>query len=206
MELKQVFSVNGINFDTKAEAMDYLRKPKIMEALNKLTGQNKDLADWLYENRETVESAFETGTIRRVTKSEYKKLDKALEVLKEIKDISGLSFLQENATAIRESFRWPSVKRMTDEEKATAAKNTLSAATEGNDELVEWILANKDSLLEAYQAGVEKRQVNPKAQEALAAYRAKKAAEKAAQEGGKTDEPKEEGSEGEDSPSEEDGE
>ena len=70
---------------------------------------------------------------------------------------------------------------MDDAEKATAAKNTLVAASEGNEELADWVLANKDAVLEAYEAGKEKRQVNPKAAEALAAYRAKKAAEKAAQ-------------------------
>jgi hypothetical protein len=58
----------------------------------------------------------------------------------------------------------------------------LIAASEGNEELAEWIIKNKDKVLDAYQAGVVKREINPAAAEALAAYRAKKAAEKAAAE------------------------
>lgn len=181
MELRQVFTTpDGKTFDTKAEALNYLRKPKIQEAMKKVTGGNAELADWLVEHQETVEMAFETGTIRRVTKSEHNKLSKALEALKEIQGNAKIAFLQENTGAILDSFRWPSVKRMDETEKTTAARNSLVAASEGNEELADWVVANKDAVLEAYSAGVEKRQVNPKAAEALAAYRAKKAAEKAA--------------------------
>lgn len=178
-QLRQVFTTpDGKTFDTKAEALNHLRKPKIQEAMLKATGGNTELADWLVENQEQVEMAFETGTIRRVTKSEHNKLAKALEALKEVSN-SKLVFLQENTDAILESFRWPSVKRMDEAEKATAARNTLVAASGGNEELAQWVLQNKVQVLEAYSAGVEKRQINPKAQEALAAYRAKKAQEKA---------------------------
>ena len=184
MELKQVFTTpDGKQFDTKAEALDYLRRPKILEAMTKATGGNKELADWLVEHEEQVEMAFETGTIRRVSKSESKKLKAALDHIAEVlKDDKKAAFVVDNVASIADSFRWPSVKRMDDAEKATAAKNTLVAASEGNEELADWVLANKDAVLEAYEAGKEKRQVNPKAAEALAAYRAKKAAEKAAQE------------------------
>jgi len=181
MELRQVFTTpDGKTFDTKAEALNYLRKPKIKEAMSKVTGGNAELTDWLVEHQESVEMAFETGTIRRVTKSEHNKLAKALEALKEIQGNTKIAFLQENTGAILDSFRWPSVKRMDDAEKSTAARNSLVAASEGNEELADWVIANKDAILVAYEAGVEKRQVNPKAAEALAAYRAKKAAEKAA--------------------------
>lgn len=182
MELKQVFTTpDGKMFDTRQEAMNYLRRPKIAEALNKITSNNKELTTWLIEHQETVEMAFETGTIRRVTKAEHNKLSKAIEALKEIQGNTKIAFLQEHAGAILESFRWPSVKRMDDAEKALAARNSLVAASEGNEDLAKWIIDNKDAVLAAYDAGVEKRQVNPKAQEALAAYRAKKAAEKAQQ-------------------------
>jgi hypothetical protein len=179
-QLRQVFTTpDGKTFDTKAEALDYLRKPKIKTALTAVTGNNAELTEWLMANQEKVEIAFETGTIRRVTKTEHNKLSKALEALKEITGNPKISYLQENAGAILDSFRWPSVKRMDEQEKATAARNTLVAASDGNEKLAEWILANRDSVLAAYEAGVEKRQINPKAQEALAAYRLKKAAEKA---------------------------
>ncbi len=209
MELKQAFVIEtpeGIKtFATKAEAQDYLRRPKVLEALNKLTDNNGDLSTWLLDNQETMEAAFDTGTIRRVSKSERKKLDDALAFIvdtangnaeKKIPANSEFAkkaaFVVENAAAIAEVFRWPTVKRMNDEEKAAAAQEALNAVTE-NPELTAWILSSKDAILEAYSAGVEKRQVNPKAQEALAAYRAQKAAEKAAKEaaeggeGGKTE-------------------
>jgi hypothetical protein len=100
--------------------------------------------------------------------------------MKEIQGNSKIAFLQENAGAILDSFRWPSVKRMDEAEKATAARNTLVAASEGNEKLAEWVLGNKDAILAAYEAGIEKKQINAKAQEGLAAYRAKMAAQKAA--------------------------
>lgn len=181
LEIQQAFVVGDKTFSSKAEAQTYIRLPKITAALNKVSGNNKELTEWLIKNQEQVEMAFETGTIRRVTKTEGNKLAKALEALGETTDPK-LAFLRDNAGAIKDSFRWPSVKRMTDEEKATAARNTLTAATEGNAELGAWILANKDAILAAYDAGVEKREVSPKASEALAAYREKMAAAKAARE------------------------
>jgi hypothetical protein len=181
MELMQKFVLpTGEQFDTKAEAQAFLRQPKILAALVIVTGNNKDLADWLLANQDTVEGAFESGTIKRVTKAEAKKLGKAIDALKLIENQPELRFLIDNAEAVRESFRWPSVKRMTEEEKALAARNTLLAATENNEELVTWILGQKDQILASYEAGVEKRAVNPKATEALAAYRLKQAEEKAA--------------------------
>jgi len=40
-QIKQVFSVGDRNFDTKAEAMDYLRRPLIEKAFNALPRANK---------------------------------------------------------------------------------------------------------------------------------------------------------------------
>jgi hypothetical protein len=182
MELKPVYVVDGKQFDTKTEATNYIRRPKILAALMAATKNNTELSNWLLDNQESVEIAFEVGTIRRVTKVETNKLTKALEALKAIEGNPKIAFLQENAGAILDSFRWPSVKRMDEAEKATAARNSLVASSEGNIDLAEWILANKDTVLAAYQAGVEKREVNAKAAEGLAAYRQKKAEEKAARE------------------------
>ena len=181
MELKSVFiTEDGKQFQTKAEAVEYLRRPKILDALKPLTEGNAELANWLLDNRETVEQAFDVGTIRRVTKVEQNKLAKALKAIKDANEPK-FGFVAEHADVIQEVFRWPTVKRMTDEEKAIAARNTLVGASDGNTELAEWILKHKEQIQIAYQAGVEKRAVNQKAQEALAAYRAKKAAEKAAE-------------------------
>lgn len=180
MELRSVIvTPDGKQFDTKAEALDYLRRPKILAALGKLEGVSQELSNWLLDNREQVEMAFETGTIRRVSKSEMKKLKDAMDHIKTLlANDKKAAFVVENADAVIDSFRWPSVKRMDEAEKATAARNTLVAASNGNESLADWIVANKAAILEAYEAGVEKRAVNPKAQEALAAYRAEKAKEK----------------------------
>lgn len=179
-ELKSVFiTEDGKQFQTKSEALEYLRRPKILEALRPITEGNTELANWLLDNRETVEQAFDVGTIRRVTKVEHNKLRKSLEAIKANNDPK-FGFVVENADVILEVFRWPTVKRMTDEEKATAARNTLIAASD-NAELADWVLSHREQIQIAYSAGIEKRAVNQKAQEALAAYRAKKAAEKAAE-------------------------
>jgi len=178
-QIRKGFIIDGQIFDTNAEAQDYVRRPKIMVALTAVAGGKADLATWLLEHRETVEMAFEVGTIRRVTKSEKKKLEKALEALKEIPHDPKLAFVLDNLDAIKQSFRWPSVERMKEEEKLALARKTLVEASEGNTELADWVLANKEAVLSAYQAGIEKRVVSEKASEGLAAYRAKKAAEKA---------------------------
>jgi hypothetical protein len=181
-QLRQGFMTpDGKVFDTKAEAMDYLRKPQKEAALNKLNGNNAELTDWLLENEEAIDSTFESTKIRRVSKSEKKQLEKALEAVEKAGD-KAFAFLIDNKEAIADSFRWPSVKRGTEEEQAATIRAGFMALTGDNAELVDWIVENKAGILEAYQAGVVKREVNPKAQNALAEYRAKRAAEKAAKE------------------------
>jgi hypothetical protein len=185
MEVRSVFITDdGKQFNTKAEANEYLRRPKILEALRPLTEGNTELATWLLDNRDVVENAFDIGTIRRVTKVEQNKLAKSLKAIKEANDPK-FAFVSEHADVILEVFRWPTVKRMTEEEKATAARNTLLGASDNNAELAEWVLSHKEQIQIAYGAGIEKKVVNQKAQEALAAYRAKRAAEKAAAEAAK---------------------
>lgn len=183
MDLKQVYATpDGKQFDTKAEALDYLRRPLITAALNKVAPDNPELVDWLLANQEAVETNFESTKIKRVTKSEHKQLEKALEAVASAGEKS-FAFITDNASAILDSFRWPSVKRGTEEEQAATIKNGFLALTgepAEKPELTDWIIANKDAILEAYQAGVVKREVNPKAAEALAAYQAKKKAEKEA--------------------------
>jgi hypothetical protein len=179
-QLRQVYTTpDGKQFDTKAEALDYLRRPQIESALVNITSGDLDLIKYLVDNMESIKEAFEAGTIKRVTKTERNKLKKALEALKDTVEPK-LAFIRENAEAIEKSFRWPSVERMNDEEKAAKALETLVEAFDGNAELAEWVIEQKDALLEAFEAGKVKRTVNPKAAAALAEYRAKKAAEKAA--------------------------
>jgi dsDNA-binding SOS-regulon protein len=171
---------------TKAEAANIKRQPQVKAAMLKLA-KDEALANWLVENQDNVSNAFDTGTIRRVTKSERSKLEAALKVISEVaagdaKLSTKFAFVVEHAADIVDSFRWPKVMRMEPEEKDTAARNTLVALSGGNEELANWAMENKDAIIEAYETGFEKRVVNPKAASALQAYREKKAAEKVAKE------------------------
>jgi hypothetical protein len=165
-------------FDTKAEATDFLRLPKVKEAFEKLTDNNEILVAWLMENEDNVMDAFETGSIKRVTKADRKKLSKALDSLSA--DDKTVAFLVENKAEILSSFRWPSVKRLSPEERAVAITEALTALTGGNEGLVAWLATNEEAIGLAYEAGKITREVNPKAMAALAAMREKKQAEKAA--------------------------
>lgn len=179
--ISAVYSVNGQTFNTKAEAQEFLRKPAVIAALMNLTQNNTELSEALYAKRENVEIAFEAGTIRRVSKTEYGQLRKALDhVVGTLKDDKKAAFVVDHVDAIYESFRWPAVKRLTPEEKASAALKGLIVSFDGNEDVARWIVANKDAILEAFKAGVEKREVPASAASGLAAYRAKMAARKEA--------------------------
>jgi hypothetical protein len=166
-------------FRTAAEARDYLRKPQIEAALRKISGGDANLAQFLYENEDEICKAFEAGVVARVTKADRKKLQKALDAIVASTDIN-FKFVQDNHQAIMDSFRWPSVKRMTEEEKTAATQAALAKLADDN--AAKWIIKNQEAIHAAYNAGIEKRAVNPKAAEALAKYQAERAANKAAAE------------------------
>jgi len=177
-DIKQIFQTpDGKSFNSKAEAQEHVRRPKILEALMRTTEGNKELSEWLVDNREVVEEAFEIGVIRRVSKSDYNKLRKSLDALKEA-DNPKLDFIKEHSEVIYKSFRWPKVERLDSDEKVARAREKITEAANGNTELATWVVDNKDAVVEAYKAGKPKRVIPEKAAEALAAYRAKKAAEK----------------------------
>ena len=179
-DLKQAYvTPDGQVFQTKAEAQDHLRGPKVKAALMKLTDNNEELADWLTANRSVVSNAFETGSIRRVTKSDHKKIEKAFDAMAESGN-KDFAFLVENRDIL--DIKYKTVKRMDDEEKVAAARQTILDATDDSNEgLADWVVANKDSILEAFDAGKKKREVSSKALNALAEYRAKEKARKEAE-------------------------
>jgi hypothetical protein len=180
-EIKQRFEVNGQFFDSKAEALEFIRVPKIKAALAPLTDNNAELMEWLIANQDEVTNAFNVGTIRRVSKKERANLEAGFKALADNhQGDKEYAFLIDNAAAIVASFKWPTEKRMSPEEKAVESKKQLLSLTEGNEDLSNWIVANSEGVLAAYEEGKEKRQVSEKATNALAEWRAKKAAEKAA--------------------------
>lgn len=169
---------DGTVFSTKQEALDYVRKPKIKAALMQFA-TNEELADWLNANSDEISSCFETGTIKRVSKRDRKNLEAALNAAI---TADGTEFLKEHKETILDSFRWPSVKRLTEEEKAAAINTNVMAVTENNAELTAWIVENKAKIMDAFDAGIVKQEIPESAKNGLAEYRARKAAEKAAKE------------------------
>ena len=178
--LTQVFQTpDGKSFTTKEAALEHLRKPAILTALSALTVGNTELANWLLENKDDISETFDSAKIRRVTKQERAQLEKAVAAVVALGN-PAFAFIADNHEAIVDSFRWPSVKRGDESEQAATVKAAFMALTEGNEELVEWILSKKPELLSAFDAGKVKREVSAKATDALAEYRAKQAAIKAA--------------------------
>jgi hypothetical protein len=177
MEFKQVFMAeDGRIFESKADLIKSVGRPMVETAMKEL-GCDDELSAFLLDNEDEIKEIFEVGTIRRVTKSEYAKLDKAIVALKEIEGNKGIIFLQENASVIRDSFRWPTQRRLKPEEKLSIILANLNALTE-NGEVSNWIMENWENVEEAYKAGQVKRQISQKALDGLAAYRKKMAEEK----------------------------
>jgi len=175
--LKQGFvTEDGQVFTNRNDALEHIRKPQVMSVLTVLCNKDADLASFLYEKREDIAAAYDTGKIPRVTKSQRKALEKALEYAVSLNDPK-LEFINKHYEDISASFRWPTVSRLKPEEHAGAIQEALAKLVDGNTELAVWIINNKDQLLAAYETGVEKREVNPKAMEKLAEYRAQRAAD-----------------------------
>jgi len=178
-QIQSGFIVDGKVFATKSEAVAYIRLPAVTAALLGVASGDQALADFLLQNEDEIQNAFETGTIRRVTKAERKKLQDCANLLK-TNDDPKVKFFMENIDGLVESFRWPAVKRLKEDEKNAAVSAALSKLADEN--FANWVIANQAAVLSAYEAGVEKREVSQKATDGLAAYRAKMAAIKAEKE------------------------
>ena len=170
-DLKRGYIVGDKVFKTKAEAEEHLREPVVLEALTTLASDDADSAKWLLENRDLIIATYRAGKIRRVSKAERKMLVTALEEITE-------GFLFDHRAAVISSFRWPTVERGTDEAEAT--KTAFMEVCEDNEPLADWLIDNKDALIEAYNTGKPKREVSEKAKEGLAKFQAKRKAEKEA--------------------------
>lgn len=177
-EIQKGFILDGKVFATMAEAENYRRRPLITAAFMKLTKQNQDLVTFLMDNEDDILGIYDTGTIRRVSKSEAKKLAKALEnVVALSAEHPGLKFIAENVEAVKSSFRWPSVKRLKEEEKAAAIMEAMLKLSDGNQGLADFLVKNEEEIVTCYQAGKEKRVVPQETLDKLAAARDKRLAE-----------------------------
>lgn len=172
---KGFITEDGKVFDTAAEADAYVRLPLIKQALLTVAGGQQELADFLLANQEEFEAALETGTIRRVKVAERAKIRQAFEHMTTLKDPK-LGFLTENAQVFVDSFRWPTVKRLTEEEKTAQTKAAFMKLADEN--FADWAILNSAAVLAAYEAGKEKREISQKAKDGLAEYQAQRKAAK----------------------------
>jgi hypothetical protein len=180
MSVQSGFMVDGKFFATKAEANDFVARPKKVAALNKIKGSNTELVGFLIDHQDDLEGAFESGKSRRVLKTERNKLSRALKYIADtLKDDHRAAMVLDNVEQIAASFKWPAVKKMEEAEQAATVNTSILAIVDGNQEVATWVIANKDAILEGFEAGVEKRVVSEKTMNALAAAREKLAAAKA---------------------------
>jgi hypothetical protein len=171
--IQQAFVVDGKSFANKKDALDYIRLPKITEAFNALNKDNEELTAWLISNENEISNVFSKDSSRRVTTKERAALADALAAVE-------AGFLHDNAEAIKASFKWPAVAKLAPELAQARIRKTLLEMLDGNEDLATWIIENEAAILEAYTAGVEKREVSEKAAEGLAAYQARVTAQQTA--------------------------
>lgn len=171
---------DGKIFESRAEAVEHMRRPHKTVAINKMNSNNVDLTNWILDNEDTIKDIYDANRIRRVTKSERKQLEKALAAVQASGE-KAFAFITANAAALAESFRWPAVKRASEEEAAAKIREQFIELCGGpeNVSLAEWLIANKEQLLNAFEAGKEKKEINQKARDGLAAYRAEQQRKKA---------------------------
>ncbi len=178
--LKQIFQTpDGSTFDSKADAERHMRRPAIMAALLGVAGGQEKLAETLYNQEEAIRDALDTGSIKRVTKSERNRLAKAIEACKGVK---GAEFLAEHAQIVVDSFRWPTQQRLSAEDKQAAQLKGMTEVFEGREDVAAWAVAESEKILAAYKAGQPERVVPQSASEGLQMYKDWKSAEKAMKE------------------------
>ena len=166
-QLAQVFQTpDGRVFNNRADAERHLRAPQIKAALLAVAGGSADLANALFENEGDISGAFESGTIKRVTKAERNKLKAEMDKLVAAHGAT-YKFIAENAAILVDSFRWPTQTRLTDEEKVALQQRTLMGVFNDDEKVVAWVIQEKERILAAYGAGKPERKVSNAAQEGL---------------------------------------
>jgi hypothetical protein len=169
--LKQVVvAPDGTQFDNMKDAEEYLRKPKVIEALMDLTSIDEELSEWLYNQQELLEESFAVGSIRRFRKSDKKAYEKDLNTIKE-KFQKELPWLAEHGLKINIS--WPKQRKIDETEKNTLIINSLAAARD--EETAKWCVENQTKLMEAFEAGKEKREAPKEGTQALFIHHTKMA-------------------------------
>jgi dsDNA-binding SOS-regulon protein len=182
-EITQTFNFDGKSFATKAAAVAYQRKPDILEAILSISESTAEMAEWLFTNQDDVKECLSSVAMKRATKMDKNKLRRGIELAEKLTEENAtgsahFAFLIENKEDIVAGFRWPGQKRLTPEEKQVSVVASLDELNDNNTELSEWIFENSDAIVKAFNAG--KPAPNQAATDGLAAYQAKRKAEKLA--------------------------
>ena len=172
MEITTVYSVDGKTFNSKNEAEAYARRPQIITALKDVAG-NDDTSEWLYEHMSDILAAFKAGSAKKTSAEDREALEQALAVVNE-SSLEGVEFLCDNAASILASFRFVNSGTPT-----TRIKDALNKVAGDDEELVDWIYSNKESLVKAFDAGRKKQPMHPAALEGLKRHREEQARLKA---------------------------
>jgi len=187
-QLQKGYIYDGKVFLTLNAVDDYKRGPKVKAALGKLIEDEASL-EWVYDNREDIVGSFKVGGSRHFLKTEKAQLRKALDATKllgtmETEDTTignlqkDMAFLLENLEQSYATFKWPTQKKIKDDERTILVKETLMSLEAASEEMIDWIISNIEALKVAYDTAKVKREVSQKATDGLNAYRLKKAIEK----------------------------
>ncbi len=155
---------------------------KEKEALSKIEGMNPDISAFLLSNKEAIKDASNIGKVTRIKDSERQKLAAQLQLcIDAVEDQSKIALVVEGYDILVAGYKLPTMKRMSEEEKAVAFKNTVMSISEDDSELAEWVWTNLEEILTAYKASAKEP---PKSgQIALVAHRMTAAASKATENG-----------------------
>jgi dsDNA-binding SOS-regulon protein len=153
---KQAYvTADGKVFETKRELNDYMRKPMIKAAFTEVTGgegKNPDLVEWLVENEDLVNKAFDAGKIKQFSDEERTQATEQFKSLVATAvDNPEYKFLVDHVDQLVVKFT--PQKRLTPEEKVEAGREMIKAATSGNDELANWVFENREEVIKCYKSG-----------------------------------------------------
>ena len=187
-DLQKGYIYDNQIFPTLAAVEDYQRKPKVMAALKKLIDDTPS-EEWCYENRTTIIESFKVNNSRHFLKTEKAHLEKALKAVVAFGDVEfedatmtgmqkDMAFLLEHWEQSLNTFKWPTVKKLPEEDQIVAVHAALNAIEGSSEELSTWIYENIEDLTVALDTAKVKREVSSKATDGLNKYRLLKAQEK----------------------------
>jgi len=155
---------------------------KEVAALETIEGMTKDLSDFLMENKDEIKDASTIGKNTRIKETERLRLREQLELcVDSFEEKNKIKLVVEGIDMLVAGYKLPTAKRMSEEEKAVAFKNTVKAMSDGDEDLAEWLWTNLEAVLSAFKAAIPPPP--KKGQVALLAHRMNAAGQKAEEAG-----------------------